>query len=281
MPSIVYGPGAKSLRLLKAMAALPVTPLVDKGEQLIQPIHISDLSNAILALIENSTIQQRRIEAVGPKPVTLRQLYIVLKHWFGYGNPRFLTVPFWLALFVARITEHFGNTHINADTLKMLKNGNTGNVQRFVGAFGFSPTSLKQALHQQPPVESDYLDSKLYFLFPLLKFTLAWLWIATGLISAFVYPVDASYAMLNQVNIPDILAPFALYFAAALDVCLGTALLFSYRLRTVVFLQTTVILAYTALVTIGFPELWLHPFGPVSKNIPLIVSTLMLLAWEK
>ncbi|MGD8939148.1 MAG: SDR family NAD(P)-dependent oxidoreductase, partial [Gammaproteobacteria bacterium] len=32
MPSLVYGPGAKSLRLFKAMAALPVTPLVCKGE---------------------------------------------------------------------------------------------------------------------------------------------------------------------------------------------------------------------------------------------------------
>ena len=281
MPSLVYGPGAKSLRLFKAMAALPVTPLVCKGEQLIQPIHISDLSNALLALIENPTIRQRRIEAVGPKAVTLRQLYVVLKHWFGYTHPRFLNMPLWFALSVARVTEYFGNTPINADTLKMLQNGNTGNVQPFISAFGFPPTPLKQALHRQPPLESDYLDAKLYFLCPLLKFTLAWLWIATGLISAFGYPVESSYAMLKQVGIDNTLAPIVLYAAALLDVCLGVALLLSFHLRTVVVLQIAIILTYTVIITICLPESWLHPFGAISKNIPLIVSTLMLLAWEK
>ncbi len=281
MPSLVYGPGAKSLRLFKAMAALPVTPLVGKGEQIIQPIHIIDLSNAVLALIENPTIQPRRIEAVGPKPVTLRQLYVVLKHWLGYGHPRFLTIPFWLALIIARITEHFGNTPINTDTIKMLQNGNTGNVQPFISTFGFSPIPLEQALHRLPSVESNYLDAKLYFLFPLLKFTLALLWIATGLISAFGYPLESSYAMLKQVGIENTLAPFALYTASLLDVYLGVALLLSFHLRTVVVLQIVIILTYTVIITIYLPELWWHPFGAIIKNIPLIVSTLMLVAWEK
>jgi uncharacterized protein YbjT (DUF2867 family) len=90
MPSIVYGPGAKSLRLFKAMAALPVTPLVSDGGQRIQPVSIDDLTKAALQLIENPRSKQQRIEVVGPEVVTLRQLFTLLKHWFGFKRLRFL-----------------------------------------------------------------------------------------------------------------------------------------------------------------------------------------------
>jgi len=29
------------------------------------------------------------------------------------------------------------------------------------------------------------------------------------------------------------------------------------------------------------PEFWLHPYGPVSKNLPLIVATLIMLQLER
>ncbi|MCG7918760.1 MAG: SDR family NAD(P)-dependent oxidoreductase, partial [Candidatus Thiodiazotropha taylori] len=41
MPSIVYGAGAKSMAFFKALSALPVIPLIDRGDQPIQPIHIN------------------------------------------------------------------------------------------------------------------------------------------------------------------------------------------------------------------------------------------------
>lgn len=280
MPSIVYGSGAKSLRLFKALAALPVTPLVGNGRQLIQPVLIDDLTKAVLQLIENPSINRQRIEVVGHKPVTLRQLFTLLKRWIGTKHTHFLIVPFRLALSIARIAEIFIASAVNKDALVMLQHGNTGNVQQFVKTFGFSPASMNRVLQQQPPHAGDYLDARLYFLLPLLKFSLAWLWIATGMISAFGFPVESSYSMLNQVGIPNFLAPFFLYGAATLDIGLGVALLFSYHLRLVVILQITIVLAYTVIISIGIPELWLHPFGPVSKNIPLIIATLLLLAGE-
>lgn len=36
------------------------------------------------------------------------------------------------------------------------------------------------------------------------------------------------------------------------------------------------ILAYTCIVTIALPEYWAHPFGPVLKNLPMLVAILML-----
>jgi uncharacterized protein YbjT (DUF2867 family) len=281
MPSIVYGPGAKSLRLFKAMAALPVTPVVGNGRQQIQPVFIDDLTKAVLLLVENPSINRQRIEVVGPEPVTLRQLLTLLKCWFGFKRTGFLKIPLGLFLLSARIAEYFAPSPVNVDALKMLQHGNTGNVQQFVKAFGFRPASMKQVLRQQPPLAGDYLDARLYFLLPLFKFSLALLWITTGLLSAFGFPVESSYSMLNQVGIPEFLAPIFLYGAAGLDISLGVALLFSNHLRLVVILQITIMLTYTLFITTGIPEFWLHPFGPVSKNIPLIIASLLLLAGEK
>ena len=87
--------------------------------------------------------------------------------------------------------------------------------------------------------------------------------------------------MLDQAGIPKPLASATLYAAAALDIGLGVALLISHHLRTVIFLQIAVILVYTALITVGLPQLWFHPFGPITKNIPLLVATLVLLAGDK
>jgi hypothetical protein len=41
-------------------------------------------------------------------------------------------------------------------------------------------------------------------------------------------------------------------------------------------LQIAVMLGYTALITLFLPELWLHPFGPLLKNVPMLAATLLL-----
>ena len=38
------------------------------------------------------------------------------------------------------------------------------------------------------------------------------------------------------------------------------------------------ILGYTAIITIALPEFWLHPYGPVLKNLPLLAALWLL--WE-
>src|SRR5690606_4547772 len=52
---------------------------------------------------------------------------------------------------------------------------------------------------------------------------------------------------------------------------IGIWLLTGYKLRWACWVQVIVILAYTAVLSIIAPAYWLHPFGPVTKNIPLLV----------
>ncbi|MBN4659360.1 DoxX-like family protein, partial [Escherichia coli] len=90
--------------------------------------------------------------------------------------------------------------------------------------------------------------------------------------------VEASYALLARTGIAGAAAPLALYGAAALDLLLGLATLLARRRRWVYAASMALILGYTAIITIALPEFWLHPYGPVLKNLPLLAALWLL--WE-
>lgn len=275
-PSIVYGPGAKSMALFKAIAALPLIPIIDSGNQLIQPIHIADLVRAIVQLIDAPAPLRKRFEMVGPSPITMGELYEKLRHWLGFGRTQYLSIPYRLALCGAAWGGLMGNTPITEDAVQMLRNGNTGDVAPFIRQFQFKPISIEHALASTPAQQEDRWHAGLYFLFPLLRVAIAYVWIFTGIVSAFVFPVGKSYAMLANIGIDGVWGPVMLYSAAAVDLLFGTAVLFSYRPGLLAVLQIGLILLYSIIITIWLPEAWSHPFGPISKNLPLIVSIMML-----
>jgi len=278
MPSIVYGHGAKSMTFFKALAALPVTPLVDKGDQPIQPVHIDDLCRTVLLAIESDRLSRKRLDIVGPSPITMRAMYSILKTWLGLRTSLFLPIPYQWSLVAARLGGFLGNTPITREAVQMLKQGNTGNVADFREVTGITPCSFEQTILSSPPLPSESVFARQFFITPLLRISLALLWIVTGYISDFVYPEEMSFNMLATLGIGNTLAPFALYGAAALDFILGAALFFNYKARPVLLIQIALMLSYSILITLGMPELWAHPFGPVTKNIPLIMATLLLLS---
>lgn len=279
-PSIVYGPGAKSSMLFRALASLPVIPLVADGSQPVQPVHVSDLTAVVLRAIESSNLDRQRIPVVGPQPVAMKQLLTLWRQWLGFGAARFFSVPYKLALAGAQLLGFLGSTPINGDAVRMLARGNTGDVALLRAALGREPVSIQTALNLEPAQQADAWHARLYFLLPLLRISLGLLWIATGIISAFIYPPTQSYALLAPLGIDGWVAPVALYGAAILDFGLGAALILRRHVVTVGLIQISVIVAYSLLIAVGLPEYWVHPFGPVTKNIPLLVATLVIMATE-
>lgn len=281
MPSIVYGPGAKSMALFKALAALPLIPLLDKGNQPIQPIHIDDLTRGILQLTRPEAPSRLRIEMVGPHVITMRDLYSQLRKWLGMGHARYISTPYRMALLAGRLSGFLGKTPMTSETIRMLQKGNTGDVRPFIQLFGFIPLDFQDSLIQTPAQQPDYWYAELYFLKPLLRYSIAFLWMLTAFVSAVIFPVDQSYAMLESAGITGLWAPMMLYGAAVTDLALGLATMLAYRIPLVGLMQIAIITLYTVIITISQPEQWIHPFGPVSKNIPLIIATLIMIVLER
>lgn len=102
------------------------------------------------------------------------------------------------------------------------------------------------------------------------KYSLTFLWIFTGLTSIYFSP-EIGYEILTRANITGPLADTAICAGGILDIVLGLWLLTSFKIQLCCIVQIVVIIIYTALLTFIDISFWLHPFGPITKNIPIIV----------
>ncbi|MES9833198.1 MAG: SDR family oxidoreductase [Candidatus Thiodiazotropha sp. DIVDIV] len=281
MPSIVYGSGAKSMAFFKAVSSLPVVPLIDQGEQQIQPIHIDDMTHLIRRSINPKRQFRKRVELVGPTSITMKNLFEDLRLWLGLNPPRYLSIPYKYAVSLAQWGGFWGNTPLNGEAIAMLQRGNIGECKPYIDECGKLPREMKRVLLESPAVDADKWHADIYFLKPALRMSIAFVWLFTGYLSAFVFPIESSYDLLSEVGIEQRYAPLFLYGAAGMDIALGIVTAFAYRIQLTGTLQIAMIVLYTLIISIYLPDQWIHPFGPISKNLPLIVSILIMMALER
>jgi hypothetical protein len=114
-----------------------------------------------------------------------------------------------------------------------------------------------------------------------LRLSLAAVWLATAAVTLFAYPMDASVAMVERTGLHGPLAVAAVYAGAVVDAAFGVATLVVRRARWLWIAQAAVILAYSAIIAVALPEYLVHPFGPLTKNLPILAVLAMLYAMER
>lgn len=278
-PSVVYGVGGTSARLFTMLASLPITPLPGRGEQRVQPIHIDDLVEAIVSLIGRSEFSRQRIALVGPQALSLREFLRRLRAAMGLSRARFLGVPLWMMRIGAGLAQLSARSLLDRETLAMLEMGNTAD-----------PAPTHRLLHRPPRAVRAFVpdelrgpiasQARLTWLLPLLRFSIAAVWIWTGVVSLGLYPRELSYELLARTGAPAALAPLLLYGAAALDFVFGLATLLLSRRRALWLAQIALIVLYTIIITVKLPEFWLHPYGPILKNLPMLAAIYLLYSLE-
>lgn len=282
-PSLVYGQGGASSQLFAALAAQPVQLLIDHGQHEVQPIHIDDLVTAVIRLCDleaTDLTTPLELELVGPTPMTFRDMLLQYRRWLGEGRLRAFSLPWSVVLPISRVIGR-SNRWLTHDNMLMLRQGNTGDAQAITKLLGRPPRALYDMLPADGATQTERWHARLLPMVPLLRWSLAFVWIYTGLVSLFIYPPAESYALLARVGLHGDPAVFALYSAALLDIALGIALLLRWRPSLTGFVQLAVIITYTLLISIFLPEYWLHPYGPLSKNFPMLAAILILMAVDK
>ncbi len=93
-PSLVFGLDSASSRAMLAWASLPLVPLPAGGVQPLQPVHVADVADAVVALLHARDLWRgQRIALVGPAPLTLRDYLRALRVGLGLLSWRACTVP--------------------------------------------------------------------------------------------------------------------------------------------------------------------------------------------
>ena len=276
-PSIVYGDDGKSTALFQALATLPLTPIVGDGSQLLQPIRIEDLVATVQKAIAS---KEKKIELnmVGAEPISYKELLKTFRSWLRLSPTKSVSIPTFGTDVIGKILEE---STVNHNNIKMLNEGNRADVQPLATFLGYRPISFKENLETKEANNAQKLYASLYLIRPLLRIVIGLVWIWSGGVSAFLYPQPLALSLLHEVGIPIGLDVPMLYIASFLDILLGILTLVGYRLQSLLGFQLLVIIIYTLLLTVFAPYHWLHPFGPVLKNIPLILSIYILSRLEK
>jgi hypothetical protein len=273
-PSLVYALHGASAGLFNRLAAMPVAALPRGGAMPLQPVHLTDVVDGILSLLHDSPSQQRTIALVGPEALTLREYLREIRRALGIaGHLWVVPVPELAFRWAARVAGRMPGSSLDPETAGMLLRGNAAPAEPFARLLGRSPRPARSFIS---PTEAPALRTQavLGVWLPGLRWTIALLWIWTGLVSLGLYPVQDSLALLGRVGLEGVPAQLALYGAAVLDLTLGVLTVGAparWR-RSVWAAQFILVSAYTVLISIFLPEYWLHPYGPISKNLPLLAA---------
>lgn len=281
-PSLVYGPGGGSARLFNQLAALPMTAMPLRGAMQVQPVHRDDVVAGVLALLDAPARAEGTIAFVGPRPMALRDYLRQLRAALGIaGTLHVLPLPVWMFRAAASVAGHVPGSSLDSETAAMLLRGNVAPADGFSRLLGREPLPVNRFV---APSQAHALRTQavLDAWLPALRISVALLWLWTGIVSLGLYPVADSLALLARVGLHGALAQVALYGAALLDLALGALTLAApASLRRAVWAaQLLLIGAYTVLITVFLPEYWLHPYGPISKNLPLLAAIGLLWTLE-
>ena len=280
-PSLVYGEGGASARLFNGMATLPLIALPGRGDQSVQPVHVDDLVEALVSLVEDpGRLAGERLPVVGPEPLTLRGFLGGLRRAMGLRSGRFLPVPLPLVRMAAHLGGALPTSLLDTATLDMLVRGNTGPAAPLGAVLGRPPRPVSAFVDPTAAAGARALG-RLWWCLPPLRWSVAAVWIVTGLLSLGLYPVQESYALLGRFGVSGPWAPWLLYGAALFDLALGVAVFALRRRQALWAAQIALMLSYTALLTWRLPEFWLHPFGPLLKNLPMLAAIGVLWTFEE
>jgi hypothetical protein len=285
-PSLVYGSDGTSARVFKALASMPFAVRFGDAPQLVQPIHVDDVVAAIVSLLRRRLYVDQegaapratqRIALVGPDALPFTDYLAALRTAMGMGRLRVLRLPGGLSRLLARAGRWLPGALLDPEALRMLDRGNTDDP---------GPT-LRLLGRPARPISSFVLDpraerarAKLDWLLPILRISIALVWILTAIVSAFVYPAADSYELLARTGIPPELQPLMLYGASAFDMLLGLGILLLKRRRWLWLAQLGLIGFYTIVIAFRLPEFLVHPYGPLTKNLPMLAAIWLLYQLE-
>ncbi len=148
-PTMIYGAsGENNVRRLAALArVLPVLPLPRGGRALVQPIHQSDVTRAMLAALALAPASPESLVIAGPSPLPYAELVRAVAAADGQRPPRLLGVPAGLLLGLAPLLGRLPLLpRIGRDEVRRLLEDKAFDITTMRDRLGIEPISLAEGL---------------------------------------------------------------------------------------------------------------------------------------
>lgn len=278
-PSLVIGLDGGSSQLFRSMASLPMLGLPGRGEQQVQPVHVDDLCAAIAIWLADENRHSTVLNAVGPQAMSYRRMLEIYRKAMGMPAQCMFSIPMPLMRMAASAARLLPQNVLTPDSLRMLEQDNVADATAFTAHLS-RPVKSHKDWFTGIPAHMLASSAIAGWSLPLFRYALALVWFVTAALSFGIYPISGSLALLQPLGISGAPAMFMLMAASTLDLSLGLATLLWPR-RILWLMQIALIVGYSCIIAIYSPEYYLHPFGPVLKNLPILALLAYLFAHQR
>jgi nucleoside-diphosphate-sugar epimerase len=280
-PSVVVGRGGGSDGLFRGLAALPLLPDIVGDPGRLRPIHVADLAEAIARLVLQAPPVTAMLDAGGPEPMTLAAMLSAYRRALDLPPAPRLRLPSGLLLAAAAAASTLGAPPpLHPEPVRLLQLAPDIDPEPLTRSTGVEPRPLAEALARDMAARGDLAEARMVFLGLLARLALALLWLGSGLLSLSPWATPSGAALLAELGLTGGIAQLLLFGAAGLDIAIGALLVVNRWPLAVGVAQLGLIALLTLILTLGAPHWWLHPFGPLLKNLPVVALVLVVMARE-
>ncbi len=264
--------------LLRALAAMPfLRPVIGRGDQRFNPIHGEDLAEVIRACLTTPPTSNGAAvwEIGGPEDVTQSEMLAIYRRWLGLRPAPLLRLPLKLARALGHIGDALSLGPISSTAVAQLEAGVHAAPAPLLARIKAKPRGFSRFLSARPAGTQDLWQARLYLLKPVIRLSLAALWIGSAQAGLLTPPAQI-YALVPA--LPEG-AALALGRAGGLaDLMIALALLGNWRPKLWGVLQLALVCGYTLGLSVIAPALWTDPIGGMLKNLPILALILTHLA---
>lgn len=269
-PSLVYHTGSYGgTSVLRGLAAFPFfTPVIGDGNYVFQPITATDLSKTVVRCLEGQIAPCQSIDVVGPETLTLAEILRITRQWLNLSPVPLLPIPLTFVQFVAKLGDWTQAGPMRSTALKHLVFGNVSDPVKFQQQAGFRPQSMQAFFQTNPSHVQDRWHAKIFFLKPLITLSLCLLWLIsawTGLVN----PPPNLGPLVDTFGLSQSFAPYFVGLFSTIDILILLGLLMNWR--WIGWVQLFLVAGYTIGLSILFPQLWADTYGPLLKNLPILI----------
>jgi uncharacterized protein YbjT (DUF2867 family) len=275
-PSLVYGEDGASSVMFRMLATLPVLMMPMAHGAKVQPIHVDDLADVVVKLIMEDGTAPHELAVVGPRAMTMAGYLAALRGGMRAPPSLVMDLPMPIARVVARVAALIPSSALTPESLLMLEQSadgsNTADAAPTAARLGRAPRDPARFTRPEQRVVAAWSWGE-----PMVTVAVALLWLITAYVSWFAWPHADSLAWLAACHVPAPAQEPLLLAASLTDAAIGALLLLRPR-RWLWAAQLALVGGYTLALSAFLPGFWLHPFGPLSKNLPLLA--LMFVMWR-
>lgn len=147
-PAQIYGDGDTEglTRIALAAGRLPILPLPNGGRSLIQPVHVADMVQVMIASLDRSHSIGRRYDIAGPQVLSLAEFTTCAAGMQG-RRIRQVAIPMWFISSIAKVSAVLGRgSWLSRDVVRAIALDKVADIGPARRDLGYAPADVMSGL---------------------------------------------------------------------------------------------------------------------------------------